>query len=92
MSLIALLPGHCQGRCQAVGKHDDTTPGMGKHSLRYKNARASDNARPWGFKTLGHPGTTGNLGRRQGFAGWGQSLAQASGEEGTLACVSSDCP
>jgi hypothetical protein len=71
-SLNALNP-HCfQGGCWvAVRKHQNTTPEVGKCSLRCGKAGAGSKVPSpvrrlglWGSQTLGHPGTA--EGRRKG--------------------------
>ena len=69
---FVLIPYYHQGRYKAVGKHQDTTPGMGKYSLRCRKAiagfripRPAMRPGPWGSQALERPGTAGTHGKAE---------------------------
>jgi hypothetical protein len=85
------------GTCWAIGKPRDTTPGVGKRSLRLKTAGVglwvpglAMRPRPSGSQALGHPGTAGSQKRAENRVevgtgrldlSWGMGVE----EKGTLA-------
>lgn len=75
------------GGCRVIEQPWDTTPGVGKHSLRLGTARGASGVpkpvtRPgqFGSQALGHPGATGSCGRAENGEGTcGLHLAQDRG-------------
>ena len=86
----AYLPHAVARWMSGIAKPQDTTPGVGKHSLRCGAVRANSVVLEFakslelsGSQALGHPGTTGNGGRaeiRVGFpqAGVGRGVCLCS--------------
>lgn len=76
--------------CWALAEHQGTPPGVGKHSLRYRDARTGSGG-PGPAKRLGHPGAAGSLGRAENRVGgtqaWGLCLAQVGDGRGELRVV-----